>query len=107
MQEELTDKTRLERCITHWKENSGAKSRSNVTIGPLYCALCLKYNVVYLKVNCDGCPIAAKTGQVACGGTPYSSVTFAIYHDTFDAVIEACKKELKFLEDLYEELYGK
>lgn len=42
---------------------------SGVDRGSQNCALCQEY--LYRATDCSGCPVAAKTGQQHCEGTPY------------------------------------
>lgn len=58
-----------------------------------HCALCELYNPVYrdvLGMNCNGCPVKAKTGKDQCSSTPYWD-----YYDP-----ESAQRMVEFLKSL-------
>lgn len=68
----------LEASIAHWQRNLAAEKPSDVRLGVRNCALC---DVFYSNL-CKGCPVAAKTGQVWCSGSPYEGASGA--HDLWE-----------------------
>ncbi len=71
--------------------------------GPENCPLCKLF--WYGTYDCEGCPVAARTGQGGCSGSPYDEWTDATeYGDASKADTPALKaiarKELRFLRSL-------
>jgi hypothetical protein len=71
--------------------------------GILTCALCAKY---YNDGNCkilngSKCPISMATNNCHCACTPYSKFSH-IDRDDIDARLEWAKRELRFLQGIYE-----
>lgn len=55
------------KSIKHWEEMRANPRSSEPTSSA--CPLCTEY----IKKDCEGCPIAAKTGKPYCHDTPYDS----------------------------------
>ena len=68
----------LKASIRHWRANARAECWDDVSIGPGACALCGMYNAGGDKGPCAGCPVAERTGQPHCIGTPYSAAYRAL-----------------------------
>jgi hypothetical protein len=66
------------------------------------CGLCM----LYVLEDCIDCPIQGKTNHSMCGGTPYADWVHIRRKLQYSAQHEAAQAELKFLEDLWMELYG-
>jgi hypothetical protein len=85
----------LRSSIRKWQYNVRmAKSEKNIRTSAYQCPLCLLFHMK----GCRGCPINEKAGFFQCTGSPYSNVTKHIRHPQL--LINACKKEVKFLESL-------
>lgn len=101
--------TALKASIRHWEENVAAETPGKVKLGSRDCALCRAFQTWSRgqTSNCAGCPVAAKTGQHGCEGTPYRDAVFA--HDKWDdagdknAWRTAAQAELDFLRSLLPE----
>lgn len=112
----------LKKSIEHWERLSSGDGTERY--GPGYCALCMKFNKGFIQStkgegfkiqrgNCDGCPVAAKTGKDCCEGTPYTELekaernfeeTNGLFDDkdwtSSDEFVEIAKRELEFLRSL-------
>ena len=83
---------------------------TGVDEGTKNCALCREYYDEGPNISdsgCKGCPILEYIGEGECERTPYwdwvkanSEMTMP-YENVNDETMDAAKKELKFLEDLY------
>ena len=71
------------------------------------CPLCKKF----IAKDCEGCPVAKRTGRTNCNDTPYRDFVDAadrepaargdaVYHATSPAARRVALKELRFLESL-------
>jgi hypothetical protein len=66
--------------------------------GTSTCGLCMLYD----DLGCTRCPVSGVTGAPGCMNTPYSNYVYALrYHDE-DGALGAAKKELVFLQSLWE-----
>ena len=63
----MTKAEALEASILHWQENVKAETPEDAYTGPDECALCCLY---YENVCCE-CPVAEKTHEKICKGSPY------------------------------------
>lgn len=63
------------------------------TTGRGSCALCV-------TIDCDECPVYAKTGRDSCKGTPYMDYYIAAERDNMESAKKAAKEEVKFLKSL-------
>lgn len=83
--------------IQHWEENAAVTEVRSATTGPDGCALC---GLFFDDLNCAGCPVASRTGQPDCEGSPY----WAAYDARRDYDLRrfhiAAHAELAFLESL-------
>lgn len=61
-------KEALEASIKHWEENAEVRSPSSANLGIRSCALC---KLFYCR-DCAGCPVAQKTNQRLCYGSPHT-----------------------------------
>lgn len=94
----------LSSSISHWLDNIAAEHPPAINIQSKSCALCL----LFLADHCVGCPVAAKTGEAACHGTPWldASNAFAMWKRSpgdelhRDLWREAAAKEVEFLKSL-------
>lgn len=102
-----TTRAALEASIAHWKENAAATDRDEVRTGVGSCALCR----IHWTDNCDGCPVAVRTDQSLCRGTPWEAAKAAwdrwMFADSDDAAPgeafrAAAREEVAFLESLRE-----
>lgn len=83
----------LRESIRHWRANAFGAFEG---IGSSSCALC----ELYLQNICEGCPVAAFTGEPGCVDTPHRSAAYAastIFRPDFRG---AAREELDFLEML-------
>lgn len=94
--------TALNASIKHWEENVAAEKPEDATFSPNDCALC---RIFFEEIFCGNCPVAVRTGQGCCGGTPYYDAVDA-HEDWQDCVgsraayREAARRELAFLKSL-------
>lgn len=106
----------LEQCITKY-ENMLAGTPTS--LGPTECALCqLCDKDGYLE--CKPCPVAQRTGEGNCSGTPWVAICNTLPHDSryggrkFDNVVVRTAKlkaavaaEIEFLKSLRPKQRGK
>ena len=59
--------TALEASIKHWEENAADVEKA--TPGSHDCALC----GLFYRLGCKGCPVANKTANTLCNGSPYEA----------------------------------
>lgn len=101
----------LEESIVHWEELAGLPFGQVHTIraNGSACALCQEF---YEKNNvCDGCPVAERTGQGGCEGSPWHSAYSAKFSADedglkYDRWKKLAKEELEFLLSLRETELG-
>src|SRR3990172_5751461 len=95
----------LKKSILHWGRLASGQVRRGEWIGPDHCALCK----LFIAGECNGCPVAERTGYNYCDGTPYEIV--ATYIDSCFCLDKksilnskgfksAARKELRFLKSL-------
>jgi hypothetical protein len=94
----------LEASIKHWRENVEAESPEYVKVHGDACPLCTEF---YAHSDCIGCPVADKTEDYFCFGTPYYRARSAHERWTADKDVtsrndwrEAAQAELDFLISL-------
>jgi len=70
--------TPLEASIEHWTHNRD--NPADATFGPDKCALCLEHRRIlpvdwagHREIDCHTCPVAQRTGQNGCLGSPYQA----------------------------------
>lgn len=103
----------LEESIKHWKKNASAENIDEVHIGSEHCALCKEYTkeVGIGLVSCGECPVAKKTRQSTCFGSPYYKAHHAwnVWRSAKDSqsaaearedFVAAAQEEVAFLESL-------
>lgn len=103
----------LARTVRRWRKVATVADGEFVVAGPHECALCRMFNdLVNWQVNaedrCHGCPVSTASGQDACQGTPYVEFAAQLRKSEYrgcEAVREAARKELEFLEGLRPELW--
>ena len=96
----------LEKSIAHWRRMHDADSPvelGNESPCGGYCALC----DLFSDKGCEGCPVAIKTGQADCDGSPWAHARYFFngWKSGWSARAEwrkAARKEIKFLESLRE-----
>lgn len=95
----------LEESIEHWFRLSTGKARPGERCTSGDCALCR----LFLKNNCEGCPVMEATGEPYCVGTPYGRAATAMAYGVLAFVgdarltpkfLEAAEAELDFLRSL-------
>lgn len=90
-------------CIRHWEENVN-RARFQLTIDTTAesCTLCRVYHQPKVEpfIDCHGCPIAEKVGDVHCQNTPYPDADRAAKSPDLISLVKACELELEFLRDL-------
>jgi len=97
----------LKKAIEKWEKIVAEKGKDR---GSRNCALCW----LFLKNECEGCPVHAKTGRRSCRGTPYAEWVRHHAEDHFSVFSKACviecskckelaQKELEFLRSLLPE----
>lgn len=57
----------LKKSIEKWEKNAVAEKAEDAKTNASDCPLC----DLYFRNFCHGCPIAAATKKMCCGGTPY------------------------------------
>jgi len=82
-----------EKVMAHWNLILDAVHQL-----PIYAAQC-EYCQNHMTNRCKTCPIRKRTGKSSCHGTPYYEV-----RDAHSALVEAIKKEQKFLKEV---IYGR
>jgi hypothetical protein len=101
-----TTRQALEASIAHWRTAAEVKAPGEAPFGCANCALCR----LFRPVDCDGCPVAARSGRLTCAGTPYGEAIIEHHRwifDPEDALAEAAyraaaRREIEFLESLRE-----
>jgi hypothetical protein len=91
--------TALNKSIEHWERMRSGNTRPGEEPSIDHCALC---GLFFWDNDCKGCPVAEKTKETCCDGSPYEQSANAWYgrgsHSTeFKA---AAKKEITFLKSL-------
>jgi len=61
----------LKASIAKWERNAEAKTPDDYKTGQDDCPLCKLFIAVSDLDMCVGCPVAEKTGEDGCSGTPY------------------------------------
>ncbi len=74
-------------------------------LGTYNCPLCLEFYDGEESGDCDGCPVAAKTGTQYCNRTPYEDLELNMKpRETYTEVdVEGARRELEFLKSLLPE----
>ena len=109
----MTKEEALEGSIKKWEDIVAGTGKDN---GSSNCPLCRKYQ--YCDVDdddnyqvCLGCPVAEKTGEAYCDGSPYTAwmeemKSLGRPWTKFEAdtpkLVELAKAELEFLKSLRE-----
>jgi hypothetical protein len=96
----------LEKSIAHWRRMHDAESPEDLgKESPYgdYCALC----DLFSGKDCEGCPVAIKTGKTECDGSPWANARdfFGQWKSGWSTRAEwrkAARKEITFLESLRE-----
>ncbi len=96
----MDERTRdaLNRAIRHWAFNEEGPIEL-AAVGPDACPLCALF---IAKIDCAGCPVAARTGKPGCEGSPYREADQAfMYRDEDEPRWRAAARaEREFLESL-------
>lgn len=89
--------------IEHWKENL-AVGMFEAKIHGEHCPLC---NATRQRpgaaVMCGKCPVAKRTGQYGCKGSPWEGVFFARYRENEHEFHRYAQLEIDFLQSLLPE----
>lgn len=88
----------LKGSIEHWERFATGTALPTETPTSEHCALC---KLFFFK-DCNGCPIANRTGVGGCADTPYEQAYSAWCHSgvNSDSFKLAASKELAFLKSL-------
>ena len=100
--------TALRASIKHWEENVAAEEPKDASTRGEDCALCEMFFDQAPEVpDCAGCPVAEKTGETICGGSPYHRAVSAFQHwgnfpsnENHEQWREAARAEVRFLRSL-------
>lgn len=89
--------------IEHWKENL-AVGMFEAKIQGEHCPLC---NATRPRpgadVMCGKCPVAERTGQADCQGSPWEGVFFARHNENEHEFNRYAQREIEFLQSLLPE----
>lgn len=83
----------LTESIAHWKRMSDGKARPGEGPWAENCACCKTF---MRDRRCGNCPVALRTGQGGCGGTPYFAASDAVLDGANDRRAQ-CQAEVDFL----------
>lgn len=87
----------LKASIAHWEDNLElAKAGQEFEYYADDCPLC----VLFYDLDCAGCPVLAKTGEIFCKNSPWGRVNRAVASHEHDEVRPAVQAELDFLHSL-------
>jgi len=104
----ITDRQTLaahKKSIAHWERLASGQARRGEWIGPSHCSLCK----LFIAGECNGCPVAERTGYRYCDGTPYGIVQAYVdarFLRDRKSILNskgfksAARKELRFLKSL-------
>jgi hypothetical protein len=88
----------LKDSIEHWKRLESGTQGVCESLTSADCALCLIFNNSdNPKMDCEGCPVANKSGYAQCNNTPYYNARDLWKTPQFPA---AARKMREFLENL-------
>lgn len=98
----------LFKSIQHWKRIAKGKAYSN---GTETCALCQEFLCSeFYGDDCRKCPVAEKTGEEYCDGTPFPEFTKVAHTDEAGfrwalgkPAQAAAEKEVKFLKSIWKD----
>jgi hypothetical protein len=98
----------LKRSVKHWEENLESDNKWSIQIYDDYCPLCAIFGE---DDACKGCPISDYTGKPDCRKTPWEKVRNEYNNNLIASpgprLKNAIKKQLDFLQMLYEKLSSK
>ena len=89
----------LEASIEKWETNAQVPALEEAKIAPRDCPLC----DIYWDIDCDGCPVARRTGCRGCTGSPYSAAAKAFAANDLPGLHSASRREVEFLTSLLQE----
>jgi hypothetical protein len=84
----------LRGSIKKWE---GIVAGTTMDLGPANCPLCQRF---IDNDDCAGCPVAFRTGQDSCAGSPYDEWTAAEEANDSVRLARAAQAELDFLKSL-------
>lgn len=92
----------IQDSIKHWERMRDGKNGASENPGPAACALCVLF---FDSSSCAGCPIATKTVQKLCLGTPYydAEKTWELRFEQPNAWRYASQEMIDFLKSLLPE----
>lgn len=93
----------LEESIAHWERLASGNRRPWEGADGEDCSLCMMFNRPEEPgPSCAGCPVAERTGETGCRGTPFHDAFYAAREQGFDskAFRDAARVELEFLRGL-------
>lgn len=100
----------LRESIAHWRELAQVSDYSHIQIGAKNCALCQLFHPIYRSEqyadwdDCSACPVAQRTGERLCQGTPYTSVSEGLDNELGLVTFRLrAQRELDFLISLLPE----
>jgi len=86
----------LNDSIAHWERMANGTYSPDESIYGKDCALCS----LFLKNNCDGCPVKERTGHISCIGSPWKEAAMNYDGNDTPEFKVAATKMLNFLESL-------
>ena len=104
--------TALRRSIKHWEENVAAKEPDKASVEGGDCALCniFVWPGIFAsdkRFDCLSCPVAKRTGETSCKGSPYAVAVVALFQwnmlpnkTTEENWRNAAREEVRFLRSL-------
>jgi len=108
-------KKALKASIDHWYRISACKTVDELLIegwSSEDCPLCRMFDAdrfladgSLTRGHCQGCPVAASTGQEGCDGSPYKVASLSLYNWTYigewyNTDQDNLEAEIRFLESL-------
>ena len=84
----------LTESIAHWERLRDGTQTDGETCSSRHCACCQEWPDLF----CDGCPIAIRTDDYGCAGSPYLEASNAFYKQRPDAQT-AIQAEVDFLTE--------
>jgi hypothetical protein len=94
----------INESVKHWERLLDPVQFPNEHTGGGQCALCglffsVRNNGRFTSNDCVGCPVAQKTGQKYCEGSPYRAAAEYIYCYPCDKHSSVCEREARGTEE--------
>lgn len=91
----------LKASIAKWERNAEAERPDEYLTSDVDCPLC----VLFIRSDCDGCPVFERAGERECRGTPYRTAVSARFNWNRDQngaarARAAARDEVAFLKSL-------